>query len=365
MRPATPPRLPLTALVLGGLALLAAFAWWRLGAGGAPVLVERRPVGIMGTSCTLGGVVPAREEAQGTAALAAAEGELRRLEAALSTWIEASEISRLNAAAADVAVPLSRDSRALLDRARQLHRESAGAFDITCRPLVTLWRRAGEAGRLPTPPEITAARAASSWEQLELTAEGARKRSASAQVDLGGIAKGYAIDRALESLRAHGLTGGLVEVGGDLAVFGSAPDGEAWEIAVRDPRSETVWGTLRLRAGAVCTSGDYARYVEIEGRRHSHIVDPRSGQPADRAASVTVVAPDATTADAWATALAVLGPEGLPLLPAPGTVEALLVFRDDDGRLHASATPGIARLVTPEDPGFVRLLAGEALPAGR
>ena len=77
-----------------------------------------------------------------------------------------------------------------------------------------------------------------------------------------------------------------------------------------------------------------------------------------------MVAPDATTADAWATALAVLGPEGLPLLPAPGTVEALLVFRDD-GRLHASATPGIARLVTPEDPGFVRLLAGEALPAGR
>jgi len=213
--------------------------------------------------------------------------------------------------------------------------------------------------------EIAAARAASSWEQLELTAEGARKRSASVQVDLGGIAKGYAIDRALESLRARGLAGGLVEVGGDLAVFGTAPDGRAWEIAVRDPRSEAVWGTLRLRAGAVCTSGDYARYVEIEGRRHSHIVDPRSGQPADRAASVTVVAPDATTADAWATALAVLGPEGLPLLPAPGTVEALLVFRDDDGRLHASATPGIARLVTPEDPGFVRLLAGEALLAGR
>ena len=357
-------RPPLAAFAFAAVALLAALAWWRLDAAAELVLTERRPVGIMGTTCTLGAVTPARDAARAAEALAAAEGVLRRIEAAMSTWIEASEISRLNAAAAGETIPLSRDTRAVLATSRRFHELTAGAFDVTCRPLLELWRRAADEGRLPSPEAIAAARAASSWELLALGEEGATKGAASARVDLGGIAKGYAVDEAIQVLRARGLAGGLVEIGGDLAVFGSGPDGGPWSIAVRDPRREGIWGTLLLREGAVCTSGNYARFVEIAGERHSHIVDPRDGRPADRAASVTVVAPDATTADAWATALAVLGPAGLSRLPADGSVQALLVGLGDDGLLRAAATPALPNLLRPTDPALARLLAGEALPAG-
>jgi thiamine biosynthesis lipoprotein len=361
---ARPRHPPLAAFAFAALALVAALAWWRLDTAAELVLAERKPLAIMGTTSTLGAVTAARDAPRAAKALAAAEATLRRLEAAMSTWIDASEISRLNAAPPGETVPLSRDSRAVLAAARRFHERSGGAFDITCDPLLRLWRQAAKKGHPPSPEEIVAARAASSWELLELDPEGASKLAESVRVDLGGIAKGYAVDQAIQVLRAHGLAGGLVEVGGDLAVFGSAPGGEAWSIAVRDPRREAVWGTIRLREGAVCTSGNYARFVEIAGERHSHIVDPRDGRPADRAASVTVVAPDALSADAWATALAVLGPEGLARLPADGSVQALLVGLGDDGLLHAAATAAIPRLLRPDDPGLVRLLAGEALPAG-
>ncbi|MCL4838422.1 MAG: FAD:protein FMN transferase [Thermoanaerobaculia bacterium] len=361
---ATSHRPPLAAFAFAAVALLAAVAWWRLDTAAELVFTERRPVGVMGTTCTLGAVTPARDAARAAEALAAAEGVLRRIEAAMSTWIDASEISRLNAAAAGVAVPLSRDTRAVLAHARRFHELTGGAFDVTCRPLLELWRRAAEQGIPPTPEAIATARAASSWELFALGEEGATKGAASARVDLGGIAKGYAADEALRVLRARGLAGGLVEIGGDLAVFGDGPDGGPWSIAVRDPRRAGVWGTIALREGAVCTSGNYARFVEIAGERHSHIVDPRDGRPADRAASITVVAPDATSADAWATALAVLGPEGLARLPADGSVQALLVGLGDDGLLRAAATPALPNLLRPGDPGLTRLLAGEAIPAG-
>lgn len=322
------------------LAALVAAAFWQTG-GGPParIAVTREPTAIMGTSCLLVAVVPREEQTTAERGLAAAESELRRVEALMSTWIEASEISRFNAAPAGVEVPLSPDSLTVLRSAREEHQRSDGAFDITCRPLIELWRAAGRRGTLPAPEELEQARRASSWEHVSLAEAGAAKSLGTACVDLGGNAKGYGIDLAIDALRHAGVVGGLVDVGGDVSFFGEAPDGRAWTLDVRDPAGEGVYRTLRLGGRqAVCTSGDYARFVEIEGRRFSHIVDPRTGWPAEIAPSVTVIAPSALLADSWATALSVLGAQGFSRLPAG--VEAMLLQRDATGGLVEHRTPG-------------------------
>ena len=358
---------PRRALATGAIVLLAALAtvagWWRWGAGEVRLL-ERHPTGIMGTSCTLAAPAPGGAGEAGETALAAAEAELRQVEALMSNWIDASEVSRFNAAPAGERFPLSTDTLAVLRSSRRFWELSGGAFDVTCRPQLELWKESGRRGLLPSPEELAAARARSHWDQLTLdetsTGSSAVKSAGTLQVDLGGIAKGYGVDRALDAIRRHGLPGGLVEVGGDLAVFGRSPapgSGGAWLVGLRDPRADRAWGTLALREAAVCTSGNYARFVTIDGRRYSHIVDPRSGRPAQEAASVTVVAPDALTADAWATALAVLGRAGLERLPADGSVQALVIV-EEEGELVAAATAGFAGLLSEADVDLRSLLAG-------
>ena len=329
-------------LLAGSLVVLGTAAWWvTRRAGEERVVVERRPVGVMGTSCSLVAVLAGDQGHRGGQVLEAAERELRRLEGLFSTWIEASEVSGLNRAPAGEEVRLSGESREVLRRARSMHRQTAGAFDITAAPLIDGWRRAAEEGRLPGPRELDELRAASSWADLRVTDAGAVKARSTLRVDIDGIAKGYAIDRALEAMRLAGASGGMVEVGGDLRVFGEAPGQVGWPLGVYDPFAERAFGRIAVRDGAVCTSGGYARFVEIEGRRYSHILDPRTGRPAEAVVSATVLAADAATADAWATALSVLGPAGLAGLPAG--IEALLLVAEEEGP-RAVATTGFPAL---------------------
>lgn len=310
-------------------------------AGSLQVLVSE-PVGIMGTQTRLAVVLPTAEVDRGKEILGAAEAELRRIEALMSTWIDKTEISRFNAAVAEEAVPLSADSLEVLNASRQLFDRTEGAFDVTCRPLIERWRLAGREGHLPAGEELAQVRQESAWSQVELSEQGARKMLDTTCVDLSGIAKGFAIDRALSILRRSEAAGGLVEVGGDLRVFGVGPEGDDWSVGIRNPVENRTWGEMRLSEGAVCTSGDYARFTEIDGQRYSEIIDPRTGHPAERASSVTVVAEDAMTADAWATALSVLGPEGLSLLPTDEGVEALVVSGDGDGGYRVEASEGFS-----------------------
>jgi thiamine biosynthesis lipoprotein len=244
----------------------------------------------------------------------------------MSSWIDRSEISRLNAAEANQPVPLSAETLDVLRAARDAQEATGGAFDVTCRPLIELWRDAGESGRRPTDMAIARERVTSNWLGIELSEQVAIKHAATTRVDLGGIAKGYGIDRAIEAMRESGVAGGMVDVGGDLRCFGQPPAGRTWSVQVRDPFADGVLGEFQLEEGAVCTSGGYARFTEIEGRRYGHIIDPRTGRPADNVASVTVVAPTAQTADVWATALSVIGEPGLDMLP--DDLEALLIVGD-------------------------------------
>jgi len=305
--------------------------------------VQREYRGVMGTDCTLAAVVlHDRQLADAEAALGEARASLATVESLMSSWLDDSEISRLNTAAADVEVPLSPQTLDVLRESKRAFELTDGAFDVTCRPLVELWRNAAKAGKLPSEDELKQARSASAWDLIELRENCAVKRIDTARVDLGGIAKGYAIDRAVDVLRGNELEGGLVNVGGDLRCFGSPPTGDRWPVEVRDPSRADALTTLRLAEGAVCTSGDYERFHEIDGRRYSHIIDPRDGSPADAITSVTVIAPTALKADIWATALSVLGPEGLERLPE--AVEAMMLQSTTDGEKLRHASPGFERL---------------------
>ncbi len=316
------------AFCVAALIALVAVGLWQTGGTGAPAwgIMPHRLEAVMGTDGTLAAVVRPAEHRSAADALREAEHTLRTLEAQLSAWLDRSEVGRFNRAGADVEVPLSASTMAVLHAARRAYAETGGAFDVTCLPQIELWRQAAQSGRPPANADVAAARAASNWSQVRLTDAGAVKEQAGVELDLGGIAKGYAIDRAVETLKRHGLRGALVNLGGDIRCFGPTPSGEPWTIDLQDPFGHGKLGSILATDVAVCTSGGYQRYFEVDGRRRSHILDPRTGQPSETASSVTVIGPDALTADIWATALSVLGPEGLDLLP--GELDALIVAGD-------------------------------------
>jgi len=305
------------------------------------------PIGIMGTRCSLTAVPATGRRRRARQALAAAEGALRAVEAHMSTHLRFSELSRLNRAPAGEAVELSADTMEVLRLSRLLNTRTGGAFDATCLPLFELWARAGKAGRLPGEADIAAAKASSGWDKWKLLDDGAVKNVDGAGFGLGGLAKGWAIDRAVEAIKSAGCAGGLVEVGGDIRCFGRPAHEGKWIVAVQnpfDPAGDEFFGALAIDGAAVCTSGNYERFSVIDGKRYSHIIDPRTGRCVDLAPSVTVVAPTAAIADGWATALSVLGPEGFKLLDANSGIEAMLVVGGPtDYRIHE--TPGFAKLL--------------------
>ena len=278
---------------------------------------------IMNTTATLKAVTGRAKPEALHNGLRDAVAALRKVEAHLSSHLDRSEIANLNSAPAGKIVPLSADARAVIAMARHMAEASDGAFDATVGPVIGLWAAAGKADQLPTDEQIAAAAAVCGWDKFELRDDGAVKSIDGARVDLGGIAKGYGIDKAIEAMRKAGCVGGMVDVGGDVRVFGQRRKDGPWIVGVRNPFGPGMIGTVTLQDGSVCTSGNYARYSTIAGRRYSHIIDPRTSRPTETNPSVTVIAPTAMVADAWATALSVLGWPGHTLLPTG--VEAMVV----------------------------------------
>ncbi len=294
-------------------------------------MVERvvSPV-VMGTTCRLIAVGHADPV---EAALAAALSELEQVEALMSTYDPDSELSRFNTARSGSDVPLSPPTLRVMQSALELSATTGGAFDVTVVPLTKLWANAAQQDELPSPDKRQAAVESVGYQNLELGAEGASKRIDSLEVSLDALAKGFAIDQALGAMANYGLRGALVDVGGDLACFGRPLDQSHWRIAVQSPWEPTTLAILQADptgpAWAVCTSGNYQRYFQIQGRRYSHLIDPRTGWPAEHAPSVTVVGPAAMLADGWATALSILSvEEGQRLISEASGLEALWVQGD-------------------------------------
>jgi len=262
----------------------------------------------------------------------------------MSTFNPDSEVSRLNAKGASDLTP---DTLAVIAQARRYWKSSGGAFDITYAPLRDLWRKASKQGKVPSDEELAAARAHVGMDKLVVKGKRAHFTTPNMQIDLGGIAKGYAIDLAVRALQEAGATAGLVDIGGDVRLFGAPQARPTWRVQVRPveggPKEPII---LALKASAVATSGDYERGFRVGGQWFSHIIDPTTGRPVKNATSVTVVAPDATTADALATAMSVLTPQkSIALADSLPGVDCLLMHRDESKTTKLHASKGFADLI--------------------
>ena len=269
----------------------------------------------------------ARSAAVANRAFDAVDRRVRGLTMTLSDYHDRSELNRLcDGYRPGEPHPASPDLLAVLTRSRQISEASGGAFDPTVGPLVKLWRRARRARELPDPAALAAARAAVGWEAVTVDEEAGTVTIArpGVRLDLGGIAKGYAADEALRTLREHGVTRALIDAGGDV-VAGDPPPGEdGWTVGLADPANPDAPPTafLALANAAVATSGDAYKFVEIDGVRYSHLVDPRTGLGLTDRSTVTVLAGNGITADALASAVSVLGPgAGVALLERFPNVE--------------------------------------------
>ncbi len=270
----------------------------------------------------------------------------------MSLYLPDSELVGLNNQAGMGPIEVSEPTFQVLEASQHYTRLSGGALDVTVQPLVELWGfYRMERTSIPPLLEIQAVLPRVGADRLDLDETGKTAALAEgSRLDLGGIAKGYAIDRAVEALRARGVPAALIDLGGNIGVLGQPPGGRPWAVGIQHPRGNELIGLLQFRGGAIATSGDYDRYFEVQGQRFSHLVDPRTGWPAEDLYSVTVVAPNATAADALSTAAFVLGPEqGMALLADCEGVQGVLIQpsgKEGEGaRLMVSTTTG-----SPRDP---------------
>ena len=276
----------------------------------------------------------------------AVEATFASVERHMSTWDPDSELSRFNRHASDEPFVLSSETLAVFAIAQEVSERSAGAFDVTVHPLVAAWGFGADAyapGTAPVPADLAALRARVGFRLLELapTAGAARKRHPQLQCDLSAVAKGFAVDLAAEALAGLGFGDFLVELGGEVRVGGERPGGGAWRVAIERPDSDAreVQASVELRDAALATSGDYRSFYEKEGERLSHLLDPRSGRPVRHSlASVSVVHREAAFADAWATALAVLGPEEGFARAEAESLGAYFIERTASGGFRVRAT---------------------------
>jgi thiamine biosynthesis lipoprotein len=302
---------------------------------GAADEVVRRSQLLMGTLVEITAVAPDRAVAQ--TAAASALTEIRRLEGLLSTWIATSELSRVNAAAGHQAVPVSPETLTVLARSLEVAKLTDDAFNIAIGPAVQAWS-ISEQGRVPDDEELVRLRSLVDLTQVQLdyTAGTVFLRREGMRIDVGGIGKGYAADKAVAAMQAAGATGGVVALSGDIKAFGSLPDGPP-SVGIRHPRqADALLGRLALEDEAISTAGDYERYFEREGIRYHHILDSWTLKPARGCQSVTVLAREGVLADGLDTAVFVLGAKrGMELIERLPDVEAVIV--DSEGDVHVSS----------------------------
>lgn len=268
---------------------------------------------------------------------------MRDVDGLMSDYKPDSELSRLSRAAGQGPQPVSQPLYDVLEASRRTAELSNGAFDVTIGPLIRLWRRSRKEQKLPSDEELRAARALVDWRKLVLDP---KKRTAELRaegmiLDLGGIAKGYACDRALDALKELGLPRAMVDSGGGMALGDPPPDKPSWRIGMLGDSSRV----LLLANCGISTAGDVEQFVEIGGRRYSHIIDPSTGLGLTNRAMATVIAPTGLLSDALDTPICILG---LKLVEGRKDVEAWTSWFEDKRRKRAE-TPGFRNYLAPDD----------------
>jgi thiamine biosynthesis lipoprotein len=292
------------------------------------------------------------DEPGALSAFEAAFDEFDRLDALMSVWKEGSEVERVNRAAGEKPVPIGPEMREVLSLARLASEWTEGKFDVTFGVLSGLWKFDHDLdGNIPPRAEVLARVPLIDYRQLEVnerTGTAFLKRKGM-RVHLGGIGKGYAVDRAAAILRGRGFNDFMIQSGGDLYVAGRRGD-RAWRAGIQDPRGPagTSFAAMDLTDAAFTTSGDYERFFMKDGHRYHHIIDPDTGEPSQGARSVTIVAKTASMADALDTGIFILGPEkGMALIERLNGIEGVIVTSANNvmvssglaGRLVVRAPP--------------------------
>lgn len=300
-----------------------------------PVVVKRAQMH-MGTLVTITAV--ARSEATAQAAAAAGFSEIHRLEQLLSTWIQASELSQVNASAGVKPVPVSPETMTVVQRALQAGEMTNGGFNIAIGPAVEAWSVI-DGQRIPTESELDALRPLVDLQavHVDVREQTIFLEKAGMRIDVGGIGKGYAADQAVEAMRNAGAVAGVVALSGDIKTFGRLPGGKRFSVGIQHPREDgSVLAWIDLQDEAISTAGDYERFFERDGVRYHHILDPHTLQPARSCQSVTVIAREGVWADGLDTGIFVMGPKrGMELVEQLPDVEAVIV--DHEGLVHVSS----------------------------
>jgi len=275
----------------------------------------------------------------------------------MSAYSEDSELSRFNQFEDTAPFPVSKETAAVFAIAQQVSEASGGAFDVTVGPLVNAWGFGPvKRSEPPTDEQVAALKERLGYRNVTVDVEACTLRKARPDVycDLAAVAKGYAVDEVARALEEHGYTDYMVEVGGEVRVRGAKPGGVPWRIGIEKPDAppHTVQQAIALSDQAMATSGDYRNYYERDGVRLSHTIDPRTGRPiTHKLASVSVLHEECAWADAYATAMMVLGPEEGWELAEKQDLAAYFIVRDDTGGFVTRATPAFQRLLDHEPQG--------------
>jgi len=305
--------------------------------------------------------------------------EINRLDYLMSNYKKESVLSELNKNASAEPANCNKELASVIEQSLQYSDITDGAFDITIGPLMKKWGFFKKKGRIPGKEELESVLESVSYKNIiieEKTIKSLAKnpgtvktvffKNPDTRIDLGGIGKGYAVDRAVSVLKQNGISSALINFAGNIYTFGTPPGKDSWVIGLQHPReSEGLLGTFEIKDKAVSTSGDYEKFFTIEGKRYSHIIDPRTGNPVKGIVSVTIVTGNATRADALSTGVFVLGLEkGMDLIEQLPDVEGIIVYENADSKLSTKTSSGMQALFKNNTEGSQKEIKSDMIISG-
>ncbi|MDB4291888.1 FAD:protein FMN transferase [Maribacter sp.] len=305
---------------------------------------HKRTLELMGSSFDI--TVVADDSIQGNAFIDMAIVEIERIEKLISSWDPNSQTSKINANAGIRPVTVDTELFELIERAIAISQLTDGAFDISYAAMDAIWKFDGSMTKMPSEATISASVDKVGFQHIVLnkTQETVFLKHKGMKIGFGAIGKGYAADAAKLLLMEKGVSAGIINASGDMNTWGKKPNGEEWKVAITNPLNKNkVFAVLPITNGAVVTSGNYEKYVTLDGKRHTHIIDPRTGYPSSGIISVTVFAPKAELADALATSVFVMGAKvGLDRIDQLTKVECIII--GDQGAILTSKHIAIDKL---------------------
>lgn len=299
-------------------------------------IIHKRKLSMLGSPFEM--TVVAKDTVQGNQYIDLGIAEVKRIEYLISDWIPSTQISKVNQNAGIKPIKVDKEVYDLVERAIKVSQITSGAFDISYASMDKIWKFDGSMKQMPTEEAIKKSISKIGYKNIILDPKGQTifLRKEGMKLGLGGIGQGYIADKVKELLQREGCLSGIVNVSGDINTWGKQPDGKAWTVAIVNPMNKNkVFATFPLEDSAVETSGSYEKFVVFNGIRYSHIIDPRTGYPAQGIVSVSVFAKQTEIADALATGIFVLGVEvGLDLVNQLKGIQCIIV--DDKGKIHSS-----------------------------